>query len=125
MVQRIMQVFVDCAKEAPQTKLIALLEHVDVATLLAKAQVEVEDGVRNSEYLQVLTDTITDCRQAPEWLGRVVKALLEADACRIGVLFDIVVENKKINIDELMSPSDVTDKVYDRFMAVVTSEGDD
>jgi len=122
VVKRILIKFVDVAKPAPQERLLALLEHEDVVPLLASAKYEVEDAVRNSEYLLQLTDIMMDVQKAPEWLAQVVRALMLANAIEMSVLQEIVQAAVEFNVQELFAIQESTDAAFARFMAAVSDE---
>ena len=123
-VSRILTKFVDIAKPAPQELLIDLLEHEDVVPLLSAAQIEIEDAVRNHEYLQQLTDTMMDCQKAPEWLAQVVRTLVQADGIKMSTLRDIVAADITFNVEELCALPDATQAVFERFMSAVNDDDD-
>ena len=115
-VLKIMNKYVDCAKADPQQRLEALLSDPTVATWIEERREDVEAAIKECEILQLLSDTVIECRKAPEWLGRVVGKLVKAGACTKPFLNDHVQDCLTINVDELMADKDETMKYYNSFM---------
>lgn len=117
IVSRAMVVYVDCAKSAQQKQIADLF--AAAGDSLKDASVEITQAVRKCEYLEVLTDTIVDCKNAPKWLGVVVGTLVSVGAVDMAALNEIVQDDIKINVDEMCSLPEDAQRVYDEFLASV------
>ncbi len=120
-VSRILTKFVDVAKADKQKLLLQLLESDDAIPLLQSAQECVEEAVRTVQYLMELTDTLTDCPRAVDYLGAVVGCLRRIDVVRAEQLDAIVEANIVFNTEELMADPDITRKVYGQFLDIVNA----
>ena len=116
LVMKILSKYIDCAKTSLQEKLETLLKEDGIVAVLSDNVGEVQAGVQCCEYLQLLSDTVTDCRQAPEQLGTVVGHLVRANACTTEWLLELVQTDIAINVDDLMEDQDVCITLYNRFM---------
>jgi hypothetical protein len=119
MVLKVMNKYVDCSKPEPQTRMEELLTDSNVATWLSENREDVEAAVKACELLQLLSDTIVECKKAPEWLGKVVGLLVKAGACSNEHLLELVQDDIGINVDELCSDEALTIEYYNRFMDTV------
>jgi hypothetical protein len=121
MITKIMNKYVDCAKPAMQKLMEDFIQDATVGEWLSESRDEVEAGIKACELLEVLSDTVTDCKNAPEWLGKVVGLLVKAGACSNSTLLDLVQEDIHINVNELMCEQEVAMGYYNRFMDTVKS----
>jgi hypothetical protein len=123
LVDKVMTKYINCSKAEQQAKLVSLVRRLK--DILAAEQAQVEQAVSDNEFLQVLTDTIVDCKSAPEWMGIIVGHLVSINAVSRPKLDEIVKVDIAFNIDEMMAPPNQAQEVFSKFLSSVVATASD
>ena len=118
LVAKVVQKFFGSSKPTVHDALIALLD--SVGPFLASYSDKAKDGLNSLEEIHMLCDTITDCKLAPEYLGRVVGTLIRTGACGRGDIDTFFNSIKAENLADEFGPGpEVTENTFSRLFATI------
>ena len=95
---------------------------VELSSALREAQEDVLNALMRCEELSMLVDSITDFREAPEWIGAIVGVLVKVGACSMDRVGRMVEQMKRAEMErdpDCPPPEDVVNRAYGAFLAAV------
>jgi hypothetical protein len=95
---------------------------VDVGVAMEGSQEEVVSGLMRCEELAMLVDSMTDFREAPEWIGAIVGTLVRVNACpmdRVVRMVEVMKQGEMERDPDCPPPEEVVNKAYGAFLSAV------
>jgi hypothetical protein len=95
---------------------------VELSPVLSEAQEDVLNALMRCEELAMLVDSMTDFREAPEWIGAIVGTLVRVNACPMDRVVRMVEVMKKGEMErdpDCPPPEEVVNKAYGAFLSAV------